>query len=75
MVGAPHASLAVAVPNAALISLASGLHPNGVLFPPVVITGGVASIIHVTVLDAVDVLLHASIANHVLVCERPQPLT
>ena len=67
IVGAPHASVAVAVPNAVLISTASGLHPNGKLFPPVVITGGVTSAVHVTVLDAVDVLSHASIAVHVLV--------
>ena len=34
------------------------------------ITGGVTSAIHVTVLDAVAVLPQASIAVNVLVCER-----
>src|SRR4030095_3128442 len=74
IVGTPHASVAVAVPNAPLISPADGLQPSDVPVPPVVNTGGVRSSIQLTVLDAVDVLLHASIANHVLVCEREQPL-
>ena len=36
-------------------------------------TGGVLSSVQVTVLDAVDVLLHASFAVNVLVCERLHP--
>ena len=36
--------------------------------------GGVLSSVQVTVLDVVDVLLHASIAVNVLVCEREQTL-
>ncbi len=55
-VGSPHASVAVAVPNAPLISPADGLQPSDVDVPPVVSVGGVRSSIHVTVLDAVDVL-------------------
>jgi hypothetical protein len=70
----PHASLAVAVPKAAFISPAEGLHPRLVPVPPVVITGGVTSNVQVTVLEAVDVLPQASLAVHVLVCERPQLL-
>ena len=73
IVTGPHASLAVAVPNAALISLASGLHPNGALFPPVVIAGGVTSTVHVTVLDVVAVFVHPSVAVNVLVCVRVHP--
>ena len=33
-------------------------------------SGGVISSIHLTVLDVVDVLLQASVAVNVLVCER-----
>jgi hypothetical protein len=73
-VGVPHPSVAVAVPSAPLISPADGLHPSDVEVPPVVSTGGVLSAVHVTVLAAVDVLLHASFAVNVLVCERLHPL-
>ena len=73
-VGVPHASVAVAVPSAALISVAAGLHPRVVAVPPVVMVGGVTSDIHVTVREAVDVLPQSSLAVHVLVCERLQPL-
>ena len=37
----PHASVAVAVPKAAVISLAAGLHPSVVVVPVVEIEGGV----------------------------------
>ena len=37
-------------------------------------TGAVTSTLHVTVLEIVAVLLHASLAVNVLVCERPQTL-
>ena len=66
-VGTPQASVAVAVPSDALISPAEGLHPSDVPVPPVVTTGGVTSIIHVTVRDAVAVLPQASLAVNVLV--------
>src|SRR6185436_2548244 len=42
--------------------------------PLAVIVGGVASLVHVTVLAAVAVLPQASTAVNVLVCERPQLL-
>jgi hypothetical protein len=73
-VGVPQASVAVAVPSALLISPADGLHPRVVEVPPVVNTGAVLSAVQVTVLDAVEVLLQASLAVHVLVCERLHPL-
>src|SRR5688500_9334950 len=73
-VGTPQASVAVAVPSALLISLAAGLHPSVVVVPPVVNTGAVRSAVHVTVLDAVDVLPQKSLAVNVLVCERLHPL-
>ena len=38
-----------------------------------VIVGGLVSAVHVTVRDVVEVLLHASRAVKVLVCDRPQP--
>jgi len=63
-----HASVAVAVPSALLISVADGLHPSIVVVPPDVSTGGVRSSIQLTVLDAVDVLPHPSIASHDLFC-------
>ena len=66
-VGTPHASVAVAVPNAVLSTTASGLHPNVNPAPPVKIVGGVTSAVHVTVLDAVDVLPQKSLAVNVLV--------
>ena len=64
----------MAVPSALLISAAVGLQPNDDEVPPVVSVGGVLSSVHVTVLDAVDVLLQTSLAVNILVCERPQPV-
>jgi hypothetical protein len=74
IVGVLHASVAVAVPSAPLISPAEGLHPSVVVVPPVVSVGAVRSDIHVTVLAAVDILPQPSCAVKVLVCERPHPL-
>ena len=74
IVGTPHASVAVAVPNAPLISPADGLHASVVPVPPAVSTGGVRSSIQLTVLDAVDVLSHPSLAVNVLVCVRTHPV-
>ena len=74
IVGVPHASEAVAVPKAALISAPDGLQPKVVVVPPVVITGATMSAVHVIVLADVAVLPQASLAVHVLVCEREQPL-
>jgi hypothetical protein len=67
-----HPSDAVAVPSAPVISPAVGLQPKFRVVPPVVITGGVLSSVHVAVLAAVDVLPQASCAVHVLVCDREQ---
>ena len=66
-VGVPHASVAVAVPSAALISEATGLHARVNVVPPVVITGGVTSLVHVIVLEAVAELPQPSLAVNVLV--------
>ena len=73
IVGVPQASVADAVPNAPAIAAADGLHAK---LPAVVtvIVGGVRSLVHVTVDDAVAVLPQASVAVNVLVCERRHPL-
>ena len=66
----PQLSVAVAVPSAASIVAALGLHPRSALFavePVAVITGAVISNVQVMVRDALAVLLHASDAVHVLV--------
>ena len=67
MVVFPQASVAVAVPSAALISAADGLQPSVIAVPLVVITGAVLSADHVIVLDAVAELPQASLAVNVLV--------
>jgi hypothetical protein len=67
----PQASVAVAEPSARLISEATGLQPKDVPVPFAEIVGGVISSVHVTVREVVDVLLQASLAVNVLVCERP----
>jgi hypothetical protein len=74
MVGLPQASVADAVPRAAVISEAEGLHPRvtGEYVP--VNVGGVRSEVQLTVLDTVAVLPQASVAINVLTCERRQPL-
>jgi hypothetical protein len=66
----PHASVALAEPSAKLISDAAGLQPKDVPVPFAEIVGGVKSSVHVTVRDVVEVLLQASLAVNVLVCER-----
>ena len=67
IVTAPHASVATALPNAALMSAAVGLHPRVVAVPVAVIDGGVRSAVHVTVLEVVAVLPQASTAVKVLI--------
>ena len=69
----PQASVALAEPSAKLISDAVGLQPKEVPVPLDVIVGGLVSAVHVTVREIVEVLLHASLAVNVLVCDRPQP--
>lgn len=71
---APQPSLAVAVPSAPSIAAAEGLQPSASVLPPVVIPGAVLSAVHVTVRDTMEVLPQASLAIHVLVCEREQVL-
>jgi hypothetical protein len=68
-------SEAVAPPRAASIVAVDGLHPSEVDAVEVGVTvGGVTSCVHVTVLDAVPTLPHASVAVHVLVCDLEQPV-
>jgi hypothetical protein len=62
------------VPKAPFISSADGLHPSVNEPPPVVRVGGVISAVHVAVRDAAEVFPQASLAVHVLVCERLHPL-
>ncbi len=63
----PQLSVAVAVPRAALISDGAGLQARVVVVPVSVITGATRSSVQVTVREAIAVLLHASVAVHVLV--------
>ena len=72
LVTGPQTSVAVAVPSAALISAAVGLHANVLVVPVGVITGGVRSEVQVTVLDAVLELPQASMAVNVLTCVTVQ---
>src|SRR5262245_29348110 len=70
--GTPQGAEAVAVPRAALISEAVGLHPSVVTLPVIVITGGLGALVHVTVEEAEAVLPQPSTAVNVLVCEAEQ---
>ena len=75
IVTVPQASVAVADPSAALIAADDGLH-TAIVVPVAIIVGGVLSLVHVTVLDAVAVLPQPSVAVHVLVCDLAQlPVT
>ena len=66
-VGVPQLSVAVAVPSAASIFAAVGLHPRVFVVPVAVIVGAVTSYVQLTVLNAVVVLPQPSVAVHVLV--------
>ena len=59
-VGVLHAAVAVAEPRAALISEADGLQPSVATAPVIIIVGGLGPLVHVTVLEAVEVLPQAS---------------
>ena len=61
------ASVAVAVPRAALISEAEGLHPRVTEAGVIIIVGGLGALSHVTVLEVVAVLPQPSTAVKVLV--------
>ena len=67
--GDPHAAVAVAEPRAALISEADGLQPRVATAPVIIMVGGLGTLVHVTVVEAVAVLPQASTAVNVLVCE------
>jgi hypothetical protein len=67
-------SLAVADPSAASISEAEGLQPRVVAVPVAVMTGGIRSLVQLTVLIAVAELPQPSEAIKVLTCEKVQPL-
>ena len=67
-------SVADALPKAASRVGGLGLPQINKVVPVAVIVGGVGSSVHVTVLEAVEVFPHASMALHVLVCDRPHPL-
>jgi len=73
MVGVLQSSVADALPNAALSAADVGLHPSGVSLPLAVIDGVVVFSVQVAVRELVKVLPHASVAIHVLVCERKHP--
>ena len=65
-------SVTLAVPKAAVIAAAVGLHPTGEE-GVTVITGACVSLVNVIVCDAVPILPQASVTVHVLVNENEQP--
>jgi hypothetical protein len=67
--GVLQAAVAVAEPRAALISEADGLQPRVATAPVIIIVGGLGTLVHVTVVAAIAVLPHASMAANVLVLE------
>ena len=70
--GDPHAAVAVADPRAALISEADGLQPRFATAPVIIMVGGLGTLVHVTVVEAVAVLPQASTAINVLVSDAEQ---
>jgi hypothetical protein len=73
IVTTPQLSVPVAVPKALSRSCPTGLHRNKAV-PVALIDGGLKSTVHVTVREAVAVLLHPSMIDHDLVCERLHPV-
>ena len=71
---APQLSVAVADPNALLISLAAGLHPRKLVVPFASMYGTVRSSIQSTDLDTVVVLPQPSLAVKVLTWSREHPV-
>ena len=67
--GDPQAAVAVAEPSAATISEADGLQPSVATAPVIIMVGGLGTLAHVTVVEAVAVLPQASMATNVLVLE------
>ena len=70
--GEPQAAVAVAEPSAATISEADGLQPSVATAPVIIMVGGLGTLVHVTVVEAVAVLPQASTAENVLVLEAEQ---
>ena len=73
----PQLSVAVAVPKAASIVAGKGLQPGMAPFagvPVAVITGALKSNVQLAVREVLDVFPQASVAVHVLVCERKHPV-
>ena len=71
----PQPSVAVADPSAASIAAVVGLHERVNVVPVAVITGAIVSSVQLIVLvTAVAILPQASVAFHVLVWVRAQPL-
>ena len=67
--GVLQAAVAVAEPRTAVISEADGLQPSVATAPVIIIVGGLGTLVHVTVVEAVAVLPQASMAVNVLVLE------
>ena len=72
IVGVPHASVAVAAPEA---GTPAGLQPRSPPGGQNVNVGGVTSTVQVKTCVHVDVLPHPSVAVYVRVCERVHPVT
>ena len=66
-VGAPQLSDAVATPSVVFNTTGSGLQPRLIVAEPMFNVGGVISTVQMTVLEAVVVLPHASLATNSLV--------
>ena len=69
-----HRSVAVAVPRAASISQQLDYNQEYVAVHVAVMTGGIRSLVQLTVLIAVAELPQPSVAIKVLTCEKAQPL-
>ena len=70
--GDPQAAVAVAEPSAATISEADGLQPRAATAPVIIMVGGLGTLVHVTVVEAVAELPQPSEAMNVLVCDAEQ---
>ena len=70
--GEPQAAEAVAVPRAASIAAAVGLHPRVGVLLVIRIAGGLGALVQVTVLETEAVLPQSSTAVNVLVCDAEQ---
>jgi hypothetical protein len=74
IVGEPQLSVAEAEPSAASMVGLFGLPQMNNVVPVAVIAGDSISSVHVTILDALAVLLQPSMIDQDLVCERLQPV-